>query len=77
MRPISASALASLAAALLAAPALAETDASALIAAEGQGTMDAALAELASVWGEGPRRVMMPLHVRVARLGQRPGPLKG
>ena len=41
----------------------------ALISAQGQGAMDLALAELASAWGGEPRRVVMPLHLRVARLG--------
>lgn len=40
----------------------------ALIAAEGEAAIAGAAAALKSAWGEGRRHVVMPLHVRVARL---------
>lgn len=40
-----------------------------LIAAGGDSTLASALAEVGRLWGEGKRRVVMPLHLRVARLG--------
>ena len=45
-----------------------------LIAAEGEGPIDSALTAVAPLWGTGVRRVVMPLHLRVARLG---GPRSG
>jgi SAM-dependent methyltransferase len=46
----------------------------ALIAAEGQGPIDSAFAAVAPLWGKDARRVVIPLHLRVARLG---GPRAG
>lgn len=41
----------------------------ACLAAEGEGALAAPLAALAELWGDAPRHVIMPLHLRVARLG--------
>lgn len=41
----------------------------ALVAGEGPERFDAALAALGAAWGEGSRRVVMPLYTRVARIG--------
>lgn len=41
----------------------------ALQAADGERQVEAALAEVGRAWGNGTRRVVMPLFVRVARLG--------
>lgn len=43
-------------------------------AAGGEETIEAGLAEVGRLWGEGRRRVIMPLHLRVARLGPLPPP---
>jgi SAM-dependent methyltransferase len=43
-------------------------------AAGGKETIDEALAEIGRLWGEGRRPVVMPLHLRVARLGPSPRP---
>ncbi len=40
----------------------------ALAADGGDRPLNEALAALATLWGDGPRRVIMPLHLRVARL---------
>jgi SAM-dependent methyltransferase len=40
-----------------------------LVAAQGEGWLDKARAELASLWGEGRRAVVMPMAARAARLG--------
>lgn len=45
-----------------------------LAAAGGGDEIEAALAEVESLWGEGRRTVVMPLHLRVARLGPLPRP---
>lgn len=41
-----------------------------LAAAGGGNKIEAALSVLEALWGEGRRRIVMPLHLRVARLGR-------
>ncbi|MEA3041185.1 MAG: hypothetical protein QOC65_674 [Sphingomonadales bacterium] len=43
-------------------------------AAGGEETIEAGLGEVGRLWGEGRRTVVMPLHLRVARLGPSPPP---